>query len=587
MILPVTERQSHSNRSICGLKPTIPLLLAAVVPLACAWQQRSAEPPLRRELTRLVESGETELALARAQAALRLDPDDPDVRREYVSLHVALARSWIAQRRFEDCLAAVDAILAVEPANPSALEIRRRIDAARERAARQIPEIDRLLRLELFDSALERVREVAALRPDLSGKLAGRRQAAWRGCADDHFFAANFAEAFALYENLWSFAEDTAPELPARWGLTLALALGRHAPGQPLAPESCAPLRERLSRDSSIVKQPLVMHALLGLLAERDGQQPAAGPSYAAALGVAWQDPPNDQRRATVAELRARVLGRLEALHASDHIRPRDGAWQISLPDVWKQRDTGHFEVRARNDVVAERVAEAAEVHLAGLCDWLGMVVPDTWEPRCALHIHATADGLRAATEEEDAARGPAEAPAAPPLQIRLCQADPWLLSGTLPRELTRVLLAQAGRAPRLPWAISEGLGLAAEPPARRLALRRLLSTSTPEPAGLLTATRLPENDPGLSAACEELTAFLSSRAGASPSDPDARPPVVAVLQTFRNGCPPAWWAPFGWESEAAALEDWRAWHAAYRNPPRIPLMILTRPGAPAPARRP
>jgi hypothetical protein len=142
---------------------------------------------------RLAGSARKRRAAARAHPADRVrrdraGPGDFSVRHEYVKLHLALARDWLSQRRLDDCLTAVGAVLAVEPEHSAALEIRAEVLAARERAARQTPEIDRLLRLELFETALERIGEVKALRPDLAKSLAGRERVAWRGAADDHYF---------------------------------------------------------------------------------------------------------------------------------------------------------------------------------------------------------------------------------------------------------------------------------------------------------------------------------------------------------------------------------------------------------------
>ncbi|MBU0616570.1 MAG: hypothetical protein KKI02_02520 [Planctomycetes bacterium] len=548
-------------------------------------------PTLRHELTQLIESGETERALARAQAALRQAPDDPAVRHEYVSLHLALARNWLAQRRFDDCLTAAGAILTIEPDHSAALEIQREIGTAREKAAQQIPEIDRLLKLELFESALERIREVEALRPDLAEKLASRKRAAWRGAADDHYFAGNFNEAFALYEHLRSVCRDHQPNLSTRWLVAQAMVLARRDPGHPLDRDGCEQLRERVSRDPSAAEHPLVAHAIHALLAEQAGQQREAEQSYAAALGIPCQLPPADQRRATAAGLRAQVVRRLDALYDSDRTRSRDGAWAIKLADAWKRRRTEHFDIHARNDLVAERVAEAAEFHFVGLCDWLGLTVADPWEPRCELHIHATVEDLHEATETGGATRALTETRTqgerALLRAISLCQADPWLLSSTLPHELTHVLLADAYRKGRLPPAIDEGLALQSEPPAQRLRLCRLLGTSAPDLAGLLTTTRPPADESAFCAGCDALTGLLLYRAGASNPDPAARSPIGLVLETFRDGYTSQWWSTLGWESEAALLEDWRAWHGARRDPPRMPLMILAQPPEPAPPSQP
>ena len=52
---------------------------------------------------------------------------------------------------------------------------------ARERAGQYAERLDELLRLELFEAALDRARELKRLRPDLADALATRERAAWAG----------------------------------------------------------------------------------------------------------------------------------------------------------------------------------------------------------------------------------------------------------------------------------------------------------------------------------------------------------------------------------------------------------------------
>jgi hypothetical protein len=225
------------------------------------------------------------------------------------------------------------------------------------------------------------------------------------------------------------------------------------------------------------------------------------------------------------------------------------------------------------------------------LGNWLGAAVADTWEPRCELRVHATLEELHEATETGGATRALTETRVQGERmlarRINLCQSDPWLLSSTLPHELTHVLLADAYRDGKLPLAIDEGLAVQSEPPARRLQLRRLLGRSAPNLADLLTAAAPPADESAFSAGCDTLAGLLLRRAALSDPNSAAHSPLGLVLETFRNGYTRAWWKTLGWESEAALLEDWRAWHAARRDPPRMPLMILARPSRPVPQNQP
>jgi tetratricopeptide (TPR) repeat protein len=584
MILPVPERQSHCTASTCWLKLAILLSLAAAVPRGTARQDQPGDPALRQELTRLVESGQTQRAIELVQSALRQAPNDLGVRHEYVTLHLALARNWLSQRRVDACLAAVDAILAVQPDHGPALAIQREVLAARARAGDQVPEIDKLLRLELFESALERIRETKALRPDLAERLASREQAAWLGAADDHYIARNFNEAFALYEHLLSVSARPPRDVPARWSISLALALSEDDVSQPVGPDVATRLLSRVTEVAPQTEELPIRSIIGGLLAERNGQYLDAGQNYAGALGLPWQLPPADQRRASVAALREQAVQHVCVVYDEGRSRPRAGAWRFVLPGVWKHRQTAHFDVYARNDLVVERMAEAAEFHFTGLSTWLGLANARSWEPRCELRIHATMDDLH----RETGTNGSTQALPQTRTQgdrvllrrINLLQNDPWLLSSTLPHELTHLLLAELCPAAGLPLALDTGMALQAEPPARRLQFRRLLGPTIPKPADLLVLTDMPSDPLTFYAQCDALASWLLDHAGAIRPVGSDSAPIAAVLDAFQHGYTPHWWKTLGWESRPEMQKRWAAWHEARRAPARMPLMILARPSS-------
>jgi tetratricopeptide (TPR) repeat protein len=585
MIPVVTERHLHCNAAHERLKWAILLLAAAAVP-TYGQESPPAGAALRQELTLLVGSGQTQRAIERAQAALRAAPDDPAVRREYVTLHLALAQDWASQHRYADCLTAVAAVLAVESDNARALQIQRDIYAARERTVQQASDIDKLLRLELFESALADIDEIKSLRPDLAKAVSEPERKAWRGAADDHYLAGNFAEAFALYEKRLALGDDVDPQVLERWALSLALGLSETGSDVDLHGDGLAGLRERVSAIVTRLDAPLLTSAISGLLAELGGQSVGAGRAYADALGVPWQLPPADQRQATVAKLRQQAIARAQSIYEASATRRREGAWAIVLPDVWKQRRTEHFDVYARNDLVADRVGEAAEFHFASLSAWLGRPADSPWEPRCEIRIFETTEALQRDTKGGGATRAltrtRVQGDRVLSRTISLCQDDPWLLSSTLPHELTHLLLADLCRTGKLPPALDEGLASQAEPPARRLMLRRLLSDSIPEPLELLRTSRIPADKPEVCGQCAALTDFLLHQASTMAAGDSDQSPIAFVLRTFQEGCRPDWPEMLGWESESAMRADWSAWYEARRHPPRMPLMIL----APASPRR-
>ncbi len=559
------------------LKAALLLLLAAPVP---AQPPPSAAPDtLPAALRADLAAGRTADAVRRAQDALRRRPDDPAVRRAFVDLHLTLAETWLADRRYDDADTALTAILAVEPAQPDATRLRDRLAAARRAAGEQAPALDQLLRLELFDTALERIRDVEALRPDLRAALTQRRRSAWRGAADDAYLARNFAEAFALYEALLADHPAAPADVHARWAVSLALAVAESDFREPLDPNAAGRL---LARAIDVLRQcnePIVGQILGGLLAERAGQMLEAGRMYAEAVGAAWELPPLDQRRAAVARLRERAVARVRAIYADLPVARRDGFWSIALPEANKRRAAAHVTVEARNDLVAERVAEAAEYHLAGLAAWLGADLPPAWDPPCTIRVHGSRDELHAATGTGGitfaVSRTRVQGERIVARSLDVFQTDPWLLSSTLPHELTHHLIsALTGGAP-LPLAVDEALALQAEPPARRLMYRRRLDAQPPALDRLLAATDLPADIDGFYAEAAALGSWLIEAAAAEPA---GGTPARRVLELFRGGVPADWWQRLGWPSRTDADRSWHEWCAARRSPHRMPLMILVEP---------
>jgi|GEM_PF-1507759 len=575
-------RISHSRPPAGCLKAVLPLLAVA----AASAQTLGAPAPdaLPAALRADLAAGRTADAVRRAQDALRRRPDDPDVRRAFVDLHLTLAEAWLAERRYADVDTALAAVFAVDSAQPDAARLRDRLAAARERAAEQLPELDRLLRLELFDAALERIRDVEALRPDLRPALAERRRVAWRGAADDAYLARNFAEAFALYEALLADDPAAAPDVHARWAVALALALVETDPREPLDPNAAARLLARALDVLRGCDEPLVGHVLAGLLAERAGRTLEAGRLYAQAVGAAWELPAVDQRRAVVTRLRERAVASVRARYADLSVSRRDGFWSIALPNAVKRRAGPHVTVEARNDLVAERVAEAAEYHLAGLAAWFGTDLPPAWNPPCAIRVHASREELQAATGTGGitfaVSRVRVQGERILARSLDVFQTDPWLLSSTLPHELAHHLMSTLTSGAPLPLAVDEALALQTEPPARRLMYRRRLDARPPALDQLLAATAPPRDAEGFYAQAAALGSWLIEAAAAESFAAGGTPPR-GVLELFRHGVPDDWWRRLGWPDLAAADRSWEEWVAARRSPYRMPLMILVEPSSP------
>jgi hypothetical protein len=216
----------------------------------------------------------------------------------------------------------------------------------------------------------------------------------------------------------------------------------------------------------------------------------------------------------------------------------------VALPNVWKQTQTPHFDVYGRSELIAGRVSEAAEYHFAEIARWLGIASLDDWAPRCEIRIYADLDEFHEATGTSGVTRAVSRTRVQGDRvllrQISAFQSDPWLLSATLPHELTHILLAEAAQSGEMtgqrpvprpseeatgpdtasqqavapPFALDEGLAVQVEPPARRLQYRRLLAEHTPNPLNLLQINQLIGDQAAFYARCDALAEFILRQAG-------------------------------------------------------------------------
>lgn len=568
-----------STRGLAPLKRRVAAFFLLLTLTQVALADDSAAQ-LRATLAELLRSGNTAGAVEQAQAALRAAPDDPAVRAEFVALHRALARRWLATGDLTAASAAVTAVLQLVPDDPAALTLRTAIAQARTRAAAATSEIEDLLARERYEAAFDRLQAAQRLQPADPSRLTPLLRRIQIGMADDHYLARNFPEAFALYEQLLTSDPNVPPSWRSRWALALALTLAESDFTKPLDDSTATPLLRRTLTVLGDGREPIVGQIIAGLLAERTGRVLKAGETYAAALGEVWQLPPTDRRAADVAALRARAIRQLRAIYESTPLERRDGFWAIALTDVWKERHTPHCVVYARNDVIAERVADAAERYLEELAPWLGIALPATWEPPCEIRVYETQAALHAATDTHGItyAVSHARVRGAEVLlrKLEVFQADPWLLGSTLPHELVHLLVAGACPARPLPLAVEEGIALQAEPPARRLMYRLRLPAETPTVAALLNAAALPADVESFYAQSATLVDWLLAGLDVAASSAEAQTPTIGRLRTlFCASATPNLRTALDFASDAAQTTDWQHAYGVARVPQRMPLVLL------------
>lgn len=575
----------HSTLLNRALKLTLCVAVVLLIPRADAQSSQSnpAKPPLQRQLVKLLEAGQLEAAIRTVQDAMRQSPDDPVTRREYADLHRTLAGQWIAAGRFDDARAALHAVLAVKPDDAAARKMLGAIRTARHDTPKHLAEVDRLLEAERFEDALDLISQLHAVGGATDG-LESRRQRARVGAADDHYLARNFREAFALYEHVLATDSDADSDVHTRWAISLALALAEEDFSEPMDPNAAGRLLARAIDVLRKTHAAIIGQIVGGMLAERAGERLRAAQTYSEALGEVWRVPPADRRAEVIRRLRDRAISAARAIYSDTPVGRRTGFWTISLDNAWKTRRTRNFVVFARNDLVAERVAQVAEFHWSRLCNWLGRPLDKPLRPRCEIRVHASRSRLHDATGTSGvtSAVGHTRVQGDRILLRRLhvFQSDPWLLSATLSHELTHIVVADLHRAASPPLAIDEGLALQSEPPARRLASRRALGQRAPSPGTLLDQKKLPDAVEDFYAHADALTAWLLECTALESRATTPSAVIGELLTRVRPERDAPWWRVCGFDSRAEASAAWIAWCAARGDPPRMPLMILVEPSA-------
>lgn len=153
-----------------------------------------------------------------------------------------------------------------------------------------------------------------------------------------------------------------------------------------------------------------------------------------------------------------------------DEIRRRGPAGPVSVPAGWQVVEAGSFRVLHRGaPAVAAEVSRTAEAARGAMYErWAGPA-GGPWAPRCDIFLHPTgAEYARATGKPADQAGHSTvgvKGERVVSRRIDLRADDPALLDGTLPSEVTQVLLAELYAEQPLPrWAVV-GMSALAESP--------------------------------------------------------------------------------------------------------------------------
>lgn len=540
--------------------PILPLILAALLAgfaperyeRADNGRAEDAAARLRRRVRERLAEGNIEGALLEAQRAYSGAPADPDVRREFVDLHVSLARQALQHEDFSLAASALAAARKVDPHDSESRRLASAIDAARAAAPARVVEAQRWIRAEWFEAAFRALGQAQALLPDRAAAWSEDFVAAAIGAGDEHYLAKNFHDAFYRYDAALRVVTEHKRRHPdglvRRWLECAVHALGEDIDRVAYPPDYWHSLTRRAQALSPRgPDEEYLASVLIGLACENMQLFPEAAARY--------------QRRATpIASADATEARRLrhEALRAArrrynrSRTGRRDGLWTFWQGDEWRVLRSGRFEIRHRNADAAQHVQAALEFHFDRIARRCGVEPDDVpWGAACTIHLHrdeaafrketGTAGAVQAASIIRTRARRLASH------EIHVFQSDPALLSCTLAHELGHLMIGALTSYRPMPSALAEGLALQFEPPCRHVQFARLFQRND-NPRTLDALLRISEAHPADGAFYAEshrLVSVLIREGG-----------VGALIRGGPQGPDVAALAVLGGFEDAAALES-------------------------------
>ncbi len=469
-------RVASQDRSLVRLVATAVILTVALLApparFVAAAPVPDAASKLRQAVTKHLQAGRVDAALTAAQEALSRNPDDDDVRREFISLHLALGRRMISEENFETADRALAAILKIALRHTEARRLAEQINQARSKVPLRVAEARRWLDLEWFEPAFNTFRQAAALSPGMKDELAADFRRAAVGAGDDHYFCKNFHEAFYSYDAAMKLDggpdADARASLASRWMQSMVHALAadvdridyppaywRHALHRA---ESAAPSGQRAAR---------LMAMLRGLAHEDMGRPTAAADEYGRACGAGRP------------KSRAEALRAIRQQYDVTLSQRRSGHWRRHEQGDWWIIDAGRFRVHHRNAQAGQVVADTLRFHFRRIADLLALDLEEVpWDKPCDVFLHGNAKAFRAETGQGPRVRAISiirrRGQALESHTLHAHQQDPLLLSASLPHELAHLMIAAATRYAPMNSALSEGLALHTEPQCRHQQFRRL-----------------------------------------------------------------------------------------------------------------
>ncbi len=485
---------------------------------------RDAAAALRKTVQRHLRDNRIEAALKAAQDALDRFPRDAEVRDEFIDLHLALARTMLAEERFDVVLQALAAIERVDPDHPLVRRWRSAIDKARSEAPVAVARARDWIDLEWFEPAFNTLRQAIALRPDRRDEyLASLRKAAL-GAGDDEYLTKNFHEAFYFYDAAVRLDDERGRSSPddllSRWMQSMAHALSRDVDVARYPPGYWTMVLRRADNIALEGPQTDIIRAMLrGMASENLGELDEAASQYARITGARAA-----AGAAAVARARSQAVARVRALYDPELTGRRESFWSQHEAGDWQLLERAPFRVHHRNHKAARRLERAARFQLARVARLCGLDAAEVrFDVPCDIYLHADGEAFAAATGQSADVRAVSRirqrGDRLVSLAIHVHQADLLLLSASLPHELAHLVFAarlgpEAANA--IPPALREGFALGTEPACRRRQFARVFAgLERPRPLrSLLAVDELHPPEPAFYAESARLLNVLEEKMG-------------------------------------------------------------------------
>lgn len=453
--------------------------------IAQAYQGAGGESPaesLRNRVREHLREGHIEAALQTAQKSLTEFPENEAVRREFIELHVSLARGLMREENFTTAVRALRAVLKVDADHSEARRLIKTIDLARKDVAGRVEEAKRWVTLEWHESAFNVFRQACALLPDQKKTWIDDYRAASIGAGDDHYFTKNFHEAFYYYDAAIKLGETqetkATASLVSRWLQSMVHSLAHGANRTRYPPAYWKMVLKRAESMGLDDESGRVLLAMLRGLAHESLDAPdKAATEYSRVLGR----PVVNMNAELVARSRQSALRSLRSLYDVRLSDRRRGFWSERNRGDWQLLEVPGFQIHHRNAEVARRTAEALRFHFVRIADLMALDLDEVpWTAPCDVHLYASEAEFQNVTGQAKQVQAISvirkQGRVLQSHAIHAVQTDPLLLSASLPHELAHLIVGAVTNYRPFNAAINEGIALNIEPQCRHRQFARLFA---------------------------------------------------------------------------------------------------------------